>query len=69
MAVAILDKMQEFDQQVAPARSPVEERTNRIKRARIDLPAFRRLPRPTPRCLGLFRNRVHKDATAQSCIT
>src|SRR5258707_14555377 len=63
VAVAILDQVEEFDQQIAPARPGAQQLFYLGKRARIDLAAFRCLPRPASRRLGLVDN-VHAGAPA-----
>ena len=45
IAVTILDQMQMFDQEVAPAFAVAEQRADLIEGMRIDLPAFRRARR------------------------
>ena len=40
VAVVVLDQMQVFDQQIAPARPVGEQRTHFIERLRIDLAAL-----------------------------
>jgi hypothetical protein len=69
VAVAILDQVEEFDQEIAPALPGAEQLSDLSERARLDLAAFRGLPGAPPRCWGLFSRCAHKDAATRSHIT
>lgn len=48
MAVAVLDEVQEFDQQVAPPLARAQQRLHLRERGRIDLPPFGMRARLSP---------------------
>ena len=56
MAVTILDQMQVFDQEIAPARPVGQQRAHFIQRLGVDLTALGRTRRPA---LARPRRRLH----------
>src|SRR4051812_30073382 len=58
MPVAVLDKMQVLDQEIAPAWAQSEERLHLLERLRIDLAALRSAPRLSASTLAVRRRNV-----------
>src|SRR4051812_38877363 len=56
MAVTVLDEVQVFDQQIAPARPVAQKCTNLTQRRRLDLPSLGRPAWPAAASLGPIEN-------------
>ena len=68
MAVAVLDQMQMFDQQIAPARPVGEQRAHLVERRRVDLAALGRARRPAAAAgLWLLLDRIHQATFTLMC--
>src|SRR6266536_3570989 len=59
-AVAVLDQMQTFDQEIAPARTLLQQRAHFLERARIDLAPFGSSRGFPPPAAGLVVDRVYR---------
>src|SRR5450759_1385810 len=58
IAVMVLDQMQVFDQQIAPARLVGEQRAHFLERRGVDLTALGRARRLAAACFGVRRSRL-----------
>ena len=66
MAVFVLDEMQMFDQQIAPARPIGQKRLDFLQRLKVDLPALRRARR-TPATAGPVATGRRLDLHIHGC--